>query len=219
MSASFNDRTLALAGIFQSATLVHQLATTGQADDDATLVSIESLFKIDADDVPSVFSGTAGVSLGLRTLADFAGSNKSEANMAMLAYVFSLMHLTHKLLRKPDLLEQLSTLIKGVHRQKDYFDSTEPDSGINATLLSRFADIYSETISTLKPRIIVKGNPEYLQQEDIVNRIRCLLLAGSRAAVLWEQLGGGRIHFLFKRKQFAVTAQELLKTKDKESRG
>lgn len=212
MAATFNDRTLALAGIFQSAALVHQLSTTGYADEEATQTSIESLFKIDADDVPSVYSGTAGVSLGLRTLADFAGSNKSDANLAMLAYVFSLMHLTHKLLRKPELLEQLSTLIKGVQRQKDYFVSTQTGSGINATLLSRFADIYSETISTLQPRIIVKGNPDYLQQEDIVNRIRCLLLAGARAAVLWEQLGGGRIQFLFKRKQFAATAEELLKT-------
>lgn len=214
MASSFENRTLALAGIFQSAFLVHQLATTGIADEDATFASIESLFKIDADDVPSVFSGTAGVSLGLRTLADFAGSNKSEANMAMLAYVFSLMHLTHKLLRKPELLEQLSQLIKGVQRQKDYFESMQTGTGINSTLLARFADIYSETISTLQPRIIVKGNPDYLQQENIVNRIRCLLLAGARAAVLWEQLGGGRIQFLFKRKQFAATAEEMLKTKD-----
>ena len=129
--------------------------------------------------------------------------------MAMLAYVFSLMHLTHKLLRKPELLEQLSTLIKGVQRQKDYFESSQAGSGINTALLSRFADIYSETISTLQPRIIVKGNPDYLQQEDIVNRIRCLLLAGARAAVLWEQLGGGRIQFLFKRNPFAAMAEEL----------
>jgi high frequency lysogenization protein len=188
MSSSFNDRTLALAGIFQSASLVHQLATTGNADEEATLASIESLFMIDAENVPSVFSGTQGISLGLRTLADFAGSYISEATLAMLAFVFSLMHLSHKLLRQPELLEQLSMLIKGVQRQKDYFESMQQEYGINSTLLARFADIYSETISTLQPRIIVKGNPDYLQQEDIVNRIRCLLLAGARAAVLWEQL-------------------------------
>ena len=210
MASSFNDRTLALAGIFQSATLVHQLATTGRADEDATLASIESLFMIDADDVPQVFSGTEGVSLGLKTLAGFASSDKSEANMAILAYVFSLMHLTHKVLHRPELLEQLTGLIQSVQRQKDYFESMQQGAGTNSTLLARFADIYSETISTLQPRIIVKGNPDFLQQEDIVNRIRCLLLAGARAAVLWEQLGGGRIQFLFKRKQFAATAEELL---------
>jgi high frequency lysogenization protein len=210
MASSFNDRTLALAGIFQSATLVHQLATTGRADEDATRNSIESLFMIDADDVPQVFSGTEGVSLGLKTLAGFASSDKSEANMVILAYVFSLMHLTHKVLHRPELLEQLTGLIQSVQRQKDYFESMQQGAGINSTLLARFADIYSETISTLQPRIIVKGNPDFLQQEDIVNRIRCLLLAGARAAVLWEQLGGGRIQFLFKRKQFAATAEELL---------
>jgi len=215
MNSSFTNRTLALAGIFQSAALVHQLATTGQADEDATHSSIESLFMIDADDVPAVFSGTEGVSLGLKTLAEFSGSNKSSANLAILAYVFSLMHLTHKLLRQPALLEHLSQLVKGVQRQKDYFESMQQESGINSTLLSRFADIYSETISTLQPRIIVKGNPEYLQQENTVNRIRCLLLSGARAAVLWEQLGGGRIQFLLRRKQFAATAETLYaKTKD-----
>ena len=214
MATSFTNRTLALAGIFQSAALVHQLATTGNVDEKAALSSIDSLFMIDADDVPAVFSGTEGVSLGLKTLASFAGNNKNEANLVMLSYVFSLMHLTHKLLRQPDLLEQLSQLIKGVQRQKDYFNSMQQEPGINQTLVSRFADIYSETISTLQPRIIVKGNPEYLQQENIVNRIRCLLLAGARAAVLWEQLGGGRIQFLFRRKQFAAAAERMLKTRD-----
>jgi len=212
MASSLAERTLALAGIFQSATLVHKLATEGHADKDATHVSIESLFKIDADDVPSVFSGAEGVSVGLRTLANFTGSDKSEANLAILAYVFSLMHLTHKVLHRPELLEQLTELIQSVQRQKDYFESTLQGESINDTLLARFADIYSETISTLQPRIIVKGSPNYLQRDDIVIRIRCLLLAGTRAAVLWEQLGGGRIQFLFKRKQFAATAEELLTT-------
>ncbi len=210
MTASYNERTLALAGIFQSASLVHQLATKGHADEDAMHASIGSLFMIDADDVPSVFSGIDGISLGLRVLADFAGNNKSEASMAVLAYVFSLMHLTHKLLRKTELLEQLSQLIKDVKRQKEYFESMQQGSGINSTLLARFSDIYSETISTLQPRIIVKGNSDYLQQEDTVNRIRSLLLAGIRAAVLWEQLGGGRLQFLLRRKLFATTAQEML---------
>ena len=214
MATSFTNRTLALAGIFQSAALVHQLATTGSAVEAATLSSIDSLFAIDADDVPTVFSGTEGVSLGLKTLASFSANNKSEANLAMLSYVFSLMHLTHRLLRQPALLEQLSEMIQGVQRQKEYFKSMQQEPGINQTLVSRFADIYSETISTLQPRIIVKGNPDFLQQENIVNRIRCLLLAGARAAVLWEQLGGGRIQFLLRRKQFAATAEEILETVD-----
>lgn len=212
MAATLTDRTLALAGIFQSASLVQQLATTGRADKDVMRTSIDSLYMIDADDVPSIFSGVEGLSHGLSVLSGFSTGEKSEASMATLAYVFSLMHLTHKLMRRPSLLEKLSQLINGVQRQKDYFDSLKQESGINSTLIARFADIYSETISTTHPRIIVKGNADYLQQDDIVNRIRCMLLAGIRAAMLWEQLGGGRIQFLFKRKQFVAMAEELLKT-------
>ena len=37
MATSFTNRTLALAGIFQSAALVHQLATTGNVDEEAAL--------------------------------------------------------------------------------------------------------------------------------------------------------------------------------------
>ncbi len=210
MAASMTDRTLALAGVFQAASLVYQLATDGKADEEAAFTSIESLFLIDADDVPSVFSGVKGVSLGLKTLSSFAGNDKNEANLAVLAYVFSLMHLTHKLLNQEDMLNKLTGLIQGVQRQKDYFSSTQEGLEINHTLIARFADIYSETLSTLQPRIIVKGNPDFLQQEDMVNRIRCLLLAGARASVLWEQLGGGRMQFLFRRKLFVARAQELL---------
>lgn len=210
MAASLTDRTIALAGIFQTALLVHQLATTGSCDEEASRASINSLFMIDAENVPAVFSGTSGVMHGLRVLADFSGRNKSDDNMTILAYVFSLMHLTHKLLRQPELLEKLTQLISGVQRQKDYFESMQQDAGTSASLLARFADIYSDTISTLQPRIIVKGNPDYLQQEDIVNRIRSLLLAGARSAVLWEQLGGGRLQFLLRRKLFVATAEELL---------
>jgi high frequency lysogenization protein len=209
MASNFTDKTLALAGIFQAASLVHQLATAGEADERYVCISTGSLFTIDADDVPSVFEGVEGVFHGLEVLAGFAGNDKSDANMLILTYVFSLMHLTHKLLGRPRLLEQLSDLVRGVQRQKDYFDSIDEGAG-QSSLYGRFADIYSETISTMQPRIIVKGNPDFLQRDDIVNRIRTLLLAGVRSAVLWEQLGGGRLQFLLRRKKFALTAQDLL---------
>ena len=209
MASSFTDRTIALAGIFQAASLVHQLATSGEVDESAMRTSTDSLFMIDADDVPSVFESVSGVSHGLRMLAAFSGNDKSETNMIILGYVFSLMHLTHKLLNRPQLLDHLSDLVSGVQRQKEYFESMQDDSG-RSILYARFADIYSETISTMQPRIIVKGSPDFLQRDDIVHRIRCLLLAGVRSAVLWEQLGGGRLQFLLRRKKYALTAEDLL---------
>jgi high frequency lysogenization protein len=48
-------------------------------------------------------------------------------------------------------------------------------------------------------RIQVSGNPAYLQQSGIAQRVRCLLFAGIRSAFLWHQVGGKRSHLLLRR--------------------
>jgi high frequency lysogenization protein len=72
------------------------------------------------------------------------------------------------------------------------------------------ADLYRQSISNISPRIIVKGKPLFLQNPDTQNRIRALLLAGIRSAVLWRQLGGTRLQLLFSRKSIVSDAEELL---------
>jgi len=70
--------------------------------------------------------------------------------------------------------------------------------------------LYSKTISTISPRIVVNGKPQYLQVDRTVNWIRTLLFAGLRSAVLWRQLGGGRFSLMFGRKKMLEQAQTLL---------
>ena len=59
-------------------------------------------------------------------------------------------------------------------------------------------------------RIIVNGNPQYLQNERTTDWIRTLLLAGIRAATLWSQLGGGRFDLMFGRKKIQRDARTFL---------
>jgi len=109
-------------------------------------------------------------------------------------------------------LQNIADSLNGLQRQKDYFDNTgNGDTGINASVISKLAELYTETVSTLQPRIMVKGEPVWLQQDAIVEKIRSLLLAGLRAAVLWNQVGGGRLQFLFRRKHYAALADELVR--------
>ena len=51
MIHSERDRAIALAGVFQAATLVKQIASTGMANNAIIESSIESLFKFDANSV------------------------------------------------------------------------------------------------------------------------------------------------------------------------
>ena len=58
------------------------------------------------------------------------------------------------------------------------------------TCSAALGTLYADTVSHLRPRVMVQGNPHYLGQAAIVSEIRAVLLAALRSAVLWRQLGG-----------------------------
>jgi len=72
------------------------------------------------------------------------------------------------------------------------------------------AQLYARTISTLTPRIIVSGEHGYLTNPRTAARVRAVLLAGIRAAYLWNQLGGRRWHLVFRRSRTGKAADQLL---------
>ena len=79
-----------------------------------------------------------------------------------------------------------------------------------SNVTSKVSALYQETISTLSPRIIVKGEQSYLSNSDTTSRIRTLLLAGIRSAILWNQIGGSQWRLLFSRASYVQSAKKLL---------
>ena len=77
-------------------------------------------------------------------------------------------------------------------------------------MLANLGGLYADTISHLKPRVMVQGNPHYLGQAGVVAEIRALLLAAVRSAVLWRQLGGSYWDFLFSRRAMIEAVDRLL---------
>ncbi len=196
------DRALALAGVFQGCALAHQLATRGQCDDNAFEHSIASIFRIDADDAPSVFGGIAGVRLGLQILTrQFEGEIQDPEVMRM---VVTVVRLERTFSGRGQLTSHMLEGIEQTRRQSEHFGCT------HATVISRLADLYATTLSTLRPRVMVSGSPMLLQQQNVVERIRALLLAAVRAAVLWRQTGGRQWHWLVHRRKYAMLARGLL---------
>ena len=82
------------------------------------------------------------------------------------------------------------------------------------TLVSSIASIYSDIISPLGTPIQVAGEPSILKQSINQHKIRALLLAGVRSAVLWRQVGGKRRNILFSRSKIVECAESLLKQID-----
>jgi high frequency lysogenization protein len=83
-------------------------------------------------------------------------------------------------------------------------------------VIAGLAEIYSDTISTFSFRIQVMGEYQHLQQPRIANRIRTLLFAGIRSAVLWRQLGGRRLKIILYRNKITRNAEQLLEEAKRE---
>jgi high frequency lysogenization protein len=204
MNSTIRDRTIALAGMFQAVALVQQTAQGQRRDAAATAVSISSIMNTDPETTIDVFGDSKALIPGLETVLGQMGDDSKQRDMALTGYVITLMHLERKLARQPDLMKKLGS---GVDRIKEEIESVEEsDSAIVAAL----ADLYKETVSTLQPRIMVKGDENVLRNADSKKMIRALLLAGMRAAVLWRQCGGNRIRLIFQRKQLLDSCRELL---------
>ena len=77
-------------------------------------------------------------------------------------------------------------------------------------MVAGLGSLYADTVSTLRPRVMVQGNPHYLGQAGVVAEIRALLLAALRSAVLWRQSGGSMWDFVFRRREMAAAIDAIL---------
>lgn len=196
------ERVIALAGLFQAVILVRAIATRGGADTFAMQPSLSSIFKINADSPADVFGGLNNLRPGLETL--IAQLDDSKRDLGITRIAISVMRVEGKLWRRTGMLGKLREGIETIAQQTA---GEEPTSPIVAARLAR---LYVDTISTLQPRIVVEGNPQFLRQETQVAQIRALLLSAIRAAVLWRQLGGSQWRLIFRRKQYSMMARGLL---------
>ena len=198
------ELSLALAGIFQSAAIVRDLARTGQVENTAFAVSIQTIYRIDAASVEQVYGKVAGLRLGLQELVNLLEHTKMTNDRDISRYLMGLMHLERKLIRSSEVKQTLSRRIKHAVAQANYFSSS-PQLIING-----LADIYVATLGSLSFRLHVVGHGKYLSQTEIISKIRVALLAGVRSAVLWRQLGGSRWQLFLMRNKLTGIAKRLL---------
>ncbi|MGC1953919.1 MAG: high frequency lysogenization protein HflD [Gammaproteobacteria bacterium] len=206
------DQVLALASVFQAAALVQEVARTGTADMEAFSTSLYSVLQLDAENTESVFGQWEGLKRGLQVLCQQMQRRIQPLDREVTRYVISLLSLERKLLKRPDLLEFIHNGVKSASTQAAFFSPTHEN------VIAGLADLYTRTLSTLRPRMLVRGEPRHLQSRENVNKIRALLLAGIRGAVLWHQLGGSSWRLLFWRgKPLFRTAKTLLASAQQDS--
>jgi len=197
---------IALAGLFQAVRLV-QLTAAGQyRDETAWATSIHSLFVTEPETAESVYGGLTGLETGLECLLEQLGSDRRVRDLELARHVITVLYLERRLGRRHALRESLRAGIDKAGEQAKFLDPLHP------AVIASLADCYRQTISTLRPRIIVRGEQAILGNPDVQHRIRTLLLAAIRSAVLWRQSGGGRLTLLLQRRKLRECARELLDT-------
>ncbi|OQP31370.1 MULTISPECIES: high frequency lysogenization protein HflD [Pantoea] len=206
MAKNYYDITLALAGICQAAHLVQQLAHQGQCQPEALNVSLRSVIDLNPGSTLAVFGNDeANLRLGLETLmAVLNSSSRQGAGAELTRYTLSMMVLERKLSGNKSALATLAQRIGQLDRQLAHYELG------SETITSAMAGIYVDVISPLGPRIQVTGSPTVLQNPLLQSRVRATLLAGIRAAVLWQQVGGGRFQLMLSRQRLLREAKTIL---------
>ncbi|MBU0656540.1 MAG: high frequency lysogenization protein HflD [Gammaproteobacteria bacterium] len=210
METNNRNRTIALAALFQCVEGVVQIATQGKVDTDLFNSCINSVLTDDASSPEALYGGVGRLHSGFRVLMHQLGTggmtpDGRPKDIEATRYAVNLLYLEKKLANDPDMFQSLLKNIENAQQQLGFFDMTHPN------MIARLAEIYSNTISKVGPRIMIKGDQNYLSNPENAARIRALLLAGVRAALLWRQAGGSRWKLIFARGAMQKEAQGLLR--------
>jgi high frequency lysogenization protein len=195
---------IALAGLFQAVKLVQQTATGRYCDSVALDACLASLFNTDPESTDTVFGELAGIQSGLETALAQISSFRARRDIELTRYAITVLYLERKLAKQRTLLVRIRGAIDKTRGRSETDGLTHPE------VIASLAEAYKQTVSTLRPQVLVSGNPAILGNTDKQNLIRTLLLAAVRAAVLWRQCGGGRLTLLWHRKALQAALEALL---------
>ena len=204
MQFSYTTQTLALAALCQAIRLVQQVARGDEVNHSELELSLQSVTVQDAAEPVDIFGGKLlNLANGYHVLQAQLGDNPKK-DLELTRYAMSVITLERKLAKNSDSLQAVGKRIERLQQQLQHFQL------LDETVLASMADIYIEHISPLGQRIQIAGQPAALKQPMVQHKIRALLLAAIRAAVLWRQAGGRKYHFILQRKQLLQEVKTVL---------
>lgn len=198
MSVAWEQRALALAGLTQTVHLVSSVARTGIVARDVMEASLASIFIQNPDSISDIYQGSRGIRSGLSLTREMLQQFSLQAHGEILRYLLAVTSLERQLARDSSMLDQLGAGIARLDEQRLLRD---PDPHhVDDDTIEQLAGLYEATLSDITPRIKIAGNRQQLDIPVNIHRVRALMLAAVRAAVLWHQVGGRRWQILLHRR-------------------
>lgn len=199
------ERHIALAGVCQAAALVQSVARKGSADSQAIETSVSSILVTNPDSPQQVYGALPNLKIGFATLVAQLDNESRHKDAEITRYIASILSLERKLSKHPTALNKLADRISHVQRQLAHVDFE------HSQIMSSLASVYTDVVSPIAPKIQIAGNQQHLSLETNQHKVRALLLAGVRSAVLWRQMGGKRRHILFRKSQILKAAKQAVR--------
>ena len=203
MQYTAKEQAAALAGIFQAAALVERLARTGQLTEEDMRPSLHSVFEMNPKAVEDIYEGYHSLTLGRKILKEVLERQADAIQGDTVRYALTLIHLERKLSRNGNMLAEIGQRLGRAEDQVNHFGL------LHENVISNLASIYLDTISTFRTRVQVSGDLRHLQIKANAEKIRAILLAGIRSAILWRQTGGSRWQLLLNRKKLLAGLSQL----------
>ena len=184
--------------------LVKQIARSGRSDELALKSSVLSVFMTDADGILDVYGGLPQIVMGLKALRRQL-SEPRQVDPETARYASTLIYLEPLLTQNREMTDVISRAIQDARVIWD-----RSSERMDPEIFRILATAYQQTVSNLKPRIMVAGEQRQLSDPQNANQIRTLLLAGIRSALLWRQAGGSKWRVLFLRARMQRIVDELI---------
>lgn len=207
------DRAIALAGVGQFALWTQNIAARGEYTDAQLQLAVDSVLRIEPETAEAVFGGVENLQEGLALLdAQFSGSGGDGIKVRrgesehIGGYVGRLLRLAGRVQHDSSRLNAISSAIQEIEQSRQAGE--DPSVWLDSST-QRLAALYQKTVSDLQPRIMVQGHARFLENDQMAARIRALLFAGLRSAVLWRQCGGRLWLLLIWRRRLLQEVQKL----------
>lgn len=214
------QQAIAIAAVLQALRMVSDIAMEGRFDPYHAVPLFNSLVYYGDSDVNRAFGDNLLALIpGLRAATRFF-TNEHDAQTAdhLAEYVVKLFIIESRLMNKPEMHQKLQTHVQSF--AQDFNQTFAGEESISQSalvsyltdenLMLAFSNLYRETASLVEPRIIVRGNPAFLQDEHNTNQVRALLLSGLRAVGFFRQTGGSYMNLVLKRHTYLATLNSLV---------
>lgn len=212
---NIKSESIALAALFQCCSQINRIAHTGYCDEHSAATVFRALLVTDPNTVEDIYK-TSDLKNGFKSLIEgFSTDGITDNNAKELAKLaMQVIALTDRIMGNTSLYNRLSNEIDSLKLQieKNNPDFLEGSTSVvmNSDNVEKFAQLYQSLISPNFSKLLIFGEERFLSSTENQNRIRALLLAGIRAVVLWNQVGGKKLYLMFRRKDILSYASEQI---------